>query len=99
MRRWWYAVRVNGLTGLAVTKLDVLDSFADIPVCTAYRLDGETCEQIPAMADALGRLQPVYGCIPDGGSPRRRAAPGRAAQSARAYPSGSRRCPRRRSAT
>ena len=55
-----YAVRVNGLTGLAVTKMDVLDSFAEIPVCTAYRLDGEVCEQMPAEAEALGRVQPVY---------------------------------------
>src|SRR5205814_729050 len=38
-----YAVRVNGLTGLAVTKLDVLDSFSHIPVCVGYRLDGEPC--------------------------------------------------------
>jgi adenylosuccinate synthase len=59
-----YAVRVNGLTGLAVTKLDVLDSFAEIPVCTAYRLDGESCEQIPAEADALGRVQPIYEMLP-----------------------------------
>src|SRR6185437_1791150 len=36
-----YAVRINGLTGLAVTKLDVLDTFAEIPVCVGYRLDGE----------------------------------------------------------
>ncbi len=55
-----YAVRVNGLTGLAVTKLDVLDSFAEIPVCTAYRLDGTACEEIPAEVDALGRVQPIY---------------------------------------
>jgi adenylosuccinate synthase len=59
-----YAVRVNGLTGLAVTKLDVLDSFAEIPVCTAYRLDGESCDQIPAEADALGRVQPIYEMLP-----------------------------------
>jgi adenylosuccinate synthase len=59
-----YAVRVNGLTGLAVTKLDVLDSFAEIPVCTAYRLDGEVCEEVPAMADALGRVRPVYEVLP-----------------------------------
>jgi adenylosuccinate synthase len=59
-----YAVRVNGLTGLAVTKLDVLDSFAEIPVCIAYRLDGESCEQIPAEADALGRVQPIYEMLP-----------------------------------
>ena len=55
-----YAVRVNGLTGLAVTKLDVLDSFAEIPVCTAYRLDGRACEEMPAEVDALGRVQPIY---------------------------------------
>jgi adenylosuccinate synthase len=59
-----YAVRVNGLTGLAVTKLDVLDTFAEIPVCIAYRLDGRECEQIPAEADALGRVQPVYEMLP-----------------------------------
>jgi adenylosuccinate synthase len=55
-----YAARVNGLTGLAVTKLDVLDSFAEIPVGVMYRLDGETCAEIPAEAEALGRVQPVY---------------------------------------
>jgi adenylosuccinate synthase len=55
-----YAARVNGLTGLAVTKLDVLDSFAEIPVGTMYRLDGEACEEMPAEVDALGRVQPVY---------------------------------------
>ncbi len=55
-----YAARVNGLTGLAVTKLDVLDSFSEIPVCTGYLLNGEQCDEMPAEADALGRVQPVY---------------------------------------
>jgi adenylosuccinate synthase len=55
-----YATRVNGLTGLAVTKLDVLDSFAAIPVGTSYRLGGEICEEMPAEVDALGRVEPVY---------------------------------------
>src|SRR6266571_1964026 len=55
-----YAVRVNGLTGLAVTKMDVLDSFVEIPVCTAYLLDGWICEEVPAEVAALGRVQPVY---------------------------------------
>jgi adenylosuccinate synthase len=59
-----YAARVNGLTGLAVTKLDVLDSFAEIPVGTRYHLDGEICEEVPAEADALGRVQPVYEVLP-----------------------------------
>jgi adenylosuccinate synthase len=55
-----YAARVNGLTGLAVTKLDVLDSFAEIPVGIAYRLDGESCEEMPAEVEALGRVEPIY---------------------------------------
>jgi adenylosuccinate synthase len=55
-----YAARVNGLTGLAVTKLDVLDSFAIIPVGVNYRLDGEVCEEVPAETEAVGRAQPVY---------------------------------------
>ncbi|MBA3346429.1 MAG: adenylosuccinate synthase [Gemmatimonadales bacterium] len=59
-----YAARVNGLTGLAVTKLDVLDSFAEVPVCTAYRLEGEECEEMPAEVDALGRVEPSYQVLP-----------------------------------
>jgi adenylosuccinate synthase len=55
-----YAARINGLTGLAVTKLDVLDSFAEIPVGIAYRLDGKNCEQMPGEVDALGRVEPIY---------------------------------------
>jgi adenylosuccinate synthase len=55
-----YAARVNGLTGLAVTKLDVLDSFAEIPVGIAYQLDGASCEEMPAEVEALGRVRPVY---------------------------------------
>jgi adenylosuccinate synthase len=55
-----YAARVNGLTGLAVTKLDVLDSFAEIPVGVAYRLDGQSCEEMPAEVEVLARVQPVY---------------------------------------
>jgi adenylosuccinate synthase len=70
-----YAARVNGLTGLAVTKLDVLDSFAEIPVGIMYRLDGENCEEMPAEVDALGRVQPVYEVLqgwqqPTGGARR-----------------------------
>jgi adenylosuccinate synthase len=64
-----YAARVNGLTGLAVTKLDVLDSFSEIPVCTGYRLEGERCDEMPAEVDALGRVQPVYERLPGWGRP------------------------------
>src|ERR671925_95632 len=54
-----YAVRVNGLTGLAVTKLDVLDSFPEIPVCVGYRLDGEALDSMPADVERLGRVPAV----------------------------------------
>ncbi len=59
-----YSVRVNGLTGLAVTKLDVLDSFAEIPVGVRYRLDGEECDEVPSDVEALERVEPVYETLP-----------------------------------
>jgi len=59
-----YAVRVNGLTGLAVTKLDVLDSFAEIPVCVGYRLDGELIDSMPADVERIDRVQPIYETLP-----------------------------------
>jgi len=64
-----YAARVNGLTGLAVTKLDVLDSFDEIPVCTRYLLDGQRCDEMPAEVEALGRVQPVYEVLPGWATP------------------------------
>ncbi|HKV73481.1 MAG TPA: adenylosuccinate synthase [Gemmatimonadales bacterium] len=59
-----YAVRVNGLTGLAVTKLDVLDSFAEIPVGTHYQLDGGSCAEMPADVRTLERVKPRYETLP-----------------------------------
>jgi adenylosuccinate synthase len=59
-----YSVRVNGLTGLAVTKLDVLDTLAEIPVGVRYRLDGEECEEMPSDVAALARVEPVYETLP-----------------------------------
>jgi len=55
-----YAVRINGLTGLAVTKLDVLDTFAEIPVGVGYTLDGEIIDSMPADVETIGRVQPIY---------------------------------------
>src|ERR1051325_3972068 len=62
-----YAVRVNGLTGLAVTKLDVLDSFPEIPVCVGYRLDGEALDSMPAEVERLGRGEPGAEVLPGWG--------------------------------
>jgi adenylosuccinate synthase len=59
-----YAARVNGLTGLAVTKLDVLDTFEEIPVCTAYALGADRCEEMPAEVELLGQVQPQYEVLP-----------------------------------
>src|SRR2546422_2702186 len=59
-----YAVRVNGLTGLAVTKLDVLDTFAEIPVGVGYTLDGEVIDSMPADVETIGRVQPIYETVP-----------------------------------
>jgi adenylosuccinate synthase len=55
-----YAARVNGLTGLAVTKLDVLDSFERLAVCTGYSIDGEVCTEFPGDAVALEDAAPIY---------------------------------------
>ncbi len=62
-----YAARVNGLTGLAVTKLDVLDTFEEIQVGVAYLLDGERRDDLPSEVDVLGRVQPVYERLPGWG--------------------------------
>jgi len=59
-----YAVRINGLTGLAVTKLDVLDTFSEIPVCVGYRLDGEQVDSMPADLESVERVEPVYETLP-----------------------------------
>jgi adenylosuccinate synthase len=59
-----YAVRVNGVTDLAVTKLDVLDSLAEVPVCTRYRIDGEAFDEVPAEAHQLALAEPVYDVLP-----------------------------------
>ena len=50
--------------GLAVTKLDVLDSFSEIPVCVRYRLDGEPHDSMPAEVELLARVEPTYEALP-----------------------------------
>ena len=55
-----YAARVNGLTGLAVTKLDVLDTLEMVEVCTAYEVDGERLDEFPGDLTLLDRATPVY---------------------------------------
>ncbi|HEY4319603.1 MAG TPA: adenylosuccinate synthase [Gemmatimonadales bacterium] len=59
-----YSARVNGLTALAVTKLDVLDTLAEIPVGVSYTLDGEECSEMPSDVEMLERVEPVYETLP-----------------------------------
>ena len=59
-----YAARVNGLTGLALTKLDVLDSFDEVKIATAYEADGVVLEDFPDELSLLERARPVYETLP-----------------------------------
>ena len=59
-----YAVRVNGLTGIALTKLDVLSDFDKIKVCTGYTFQGKALETLPASLEIFENCQPVYEELP-----------------------------------
>jgi adenylosuccinate synthase len=59
-----YAVRINGLDCLAITKLDVLDGLDEIKVCIAYDIDGERCEHFPSSARTFARCEPIYETVP-----------------------------------
>ena len=63
---WFDAVLVrqtcalSGVTGIALTKIDVLDGFDTIRICTGYRLDGEELDYLPANAQEQARVEPIY---------------------------------------
>ena len=59
-----YAVRVNSLTELAITKLDVLDSLDQVKVCVAYEIDGARVEKLPYHQSDIHRAEPVYEELP-----------------------------------
>jgi adenylosuccinate synthase len=59
-----YAARVNGLWGMAITKLDVLSGLRAINLCTAYELDGHRVAELPGDLEELERIQPVYELLP-----------------------------------
>ncbi|MBI3605581.1 MAG: adenylosuccinate synthase [Nitrospirae bacterium] len=59
-----YAVMVNGLSSLAITKLDVLDTFESIPVCTAYKHRGKIYKEMPTESAILSEAEPVYEILP-----------------------------------
>ena len=59
-----YAARVNGLTALAITKLDVLDTLDELLVCTGYRINGVVHTEFPADLQLLEHAEPVYETMP-----------------------------------
>ncbi len=58
------AVAVNGIDGIALTKLDVLDGFDELKVCTGYRLDGREIDHLPASQAAQARVEPIFETLP-----------------------------------
>ena len=56
-------VKTSGIDGVALTKLDILDGFETIKVCTRYRLDGAEIDYLPASQAAQMRVEPVYETI------------------------------------
>jgi len=59
-----FAARVNGLAGLAFTKMDVLTGFEELKIAVAYELDGERIEEFPCDGDTLRRVKPIYETLP-----------------------------------
>ena len=54
------SAQVNGLSGLCITKLDVLDGIKELKLCTGYKLDGEIVDILPLGADEIERCEPIY---------------------------------------
>ncbi|MBD0343454.1 MAG: adenylosuccinate synthase [Coleofasciculus sp. Co-bin14] len=59
-----YAVRINGLDCLAITKLDVLDTLEEIKVCVAYEIDGKYCQDFPSSTRRFAKCKPIYKTVP-----------------------------------
>ncbi|MBD2346201.1 adenylosuccinate synthase [Anabaena subtropica] len=59
-----YAVRINGMDCMAITKLDVLDELEEIQVCVAYEIDGDRCDHFPTSARQFARCRPIYKTLP-----------------------------------
>jgi adenylosuccinate synthase len=55
---------INGINGIALTKLDVLDGLDEIKICVAYELDGQRIDHLPASQGAQARVKPIYETLP-----------------------------------
>lgn len=59
-----HSAKVNSLSGLVVTRLDVLSGFEEVPICTSYRLHGETLRNVPQNTFEFASVEPVYETMP-----------------------------------
>lgn len=59
-----YAIRLNGITGLALMKLDILDTLSEIKICTGYKLRGEEIPYFPGRLEDLEQVEPIYETVP-----------------------------------
>ncbi|MCM1981892.1 adenylosuccinate synthase [Lyngbya confervoides] len=59
-----YAVRINGMDCMAITKLDVLDTLDEIKVCVAYDIDGQECRDFPTSSRQFAQCKPLYKTLP-----------------------------------
>ena len=59
-----YAGMINGTSWLVVTKLDVLDELAEIPVCVGYKIDGKKVDEVPAQDSGFGKIECIYQKLP-----------------------------------
>jgi adenylosuccinate synthase len=57
------AIKTSGINGIALTKLDILDGFDELKVCTSYRLDGAEIDYLPSAQGAQARVEPIYECL------------------------------------
>jgi adenylosuccinate synthase len=78
-----YTAMINGFDSLIITKLDVLDGFDEIPVCTGYRVGGKETAEMPATTEAMAAVEPIYErlpgwCVPTAGIKRYEDLPARA---------------------
>jgi len=58
------SIQINGINGICITKLDVLDALETVKICVGYRIHGESLSQPPSAAEELARCEPVYESLP-----------------------------------
>jgi adenylosuccinate synthase len=59
-----YVVQINGMNELTLTKMDVMDGFEEIKVCTSYKIDGKETKVFPLSLDEIEKVEPVYTTLP-----------------------------------